>query len=77
VSAEDERRARAEARGRRVHLRWTKLGDEDPTADAIFGADAVTLVTELTEQVWSLSRRPLPSYTRATIPIRFVPGRER
>jgi hypothetical protein len=60
-----------------MSLRWSPLGAEDLAADAIFGADAVTLVTELTEQSWALSRRPLPSYTRAAIPVRFVPSSPR
>jgi hypothetical protein len=32
-------------------------------------AERLALVTQLSESSWALTRRPLPSYTRATMPI--------
>jgi hypothetical protein len=32
-------------------------------------AERVALVASLSEQLWKLTRRPLPVYTRATMPI--------
>jgi hypothetical protein len=41
----------------------------------INGPEALSLVTALTKESWTLSGRALPEYTRADIPCRFVPGR--
>lgn len=32
-------------------------------------AERLALVTSLSERLWTLTRRPLPVYTRATMPI--------
>lgn len=49
-------------------------------ADACVGgtaAERIALVARLSEQQWTLTRRPFPSYTRATMPVVVVPLRER
>ncbi len=48
-------------------------GEDDPSF--VRGEAAVSLVHRLTLESWSLSRRESPSYARASIPVRFVPGR--
>lgn len=39
-------------------------------------AERVALVAELSRQAWALTGRPLPSYTRATMPVRVTSLRE-
>lgn len=46
-------------------------GSGDVTAGAT-PAECVALVEELTREAWALARRPLPTYTRSTMPIRVV-----
>lgn len=41
--------------------------------DPLSGEAAVSLVRRLTLESWSLAGLPLPEYTRAAIPVRFVP----
>ena len=36
------------------------------------GADRVALVAQLSAALWARSQRPLPSYTRATMPVRMT-----
>jgi hypothetical protein len=36
-------------------------------------AERIALVTSLSEQLWALTRRPLPVYTRGTMPIVLSP----
>jgi hypothetical protein len=72
---EGERKARAEKRRQSATLvRSTlKLQDRDP--DPIRGAEALSLVWQLTRESWSLAQREIPRYDRPTIPLRFVRGR--
>ena len=35
-------------------------------------ADRLALVAQLSNALWARTRRPLPSYTRATIPVRIT-----
>lgn len=42
---------------------------EQPTSPES-ATERLALVRELSERMWRLSGRPLPSYTRATMPIR-------
>lgn len=73
MSAPD-RRARALARSQRLTLTRTTLADEtDP--QPIDGAEAVSLLTRLSLESHRLAQLPEPTYTRAEIPVRFVPGR--
>jgi hypothetical protein len=71
----DSRAARAEQRRRTAVLRKSRLARTEHDMDPIRGERAVALVEQLTRESWAESGRPLPSYTRDTIPIRFVPGR--
>jgi len=71
---DDERRKRAEARRDRISIRKATLGDHEHDFTPVFGGEAVSLVTLLTAEAWSLSARPLPRTDRRTIPVRFVRG---
>jgi hypothetical protein len=51
------------------------LGDVEPDLSPVHGAEAISLVTQLTRESWSLSGRPWPRYARSETPYRFVPGR--
>lgn len=64
---------RAKARGERMSLRKVRLGEQEADLDPVFGADAISLVSRLTRSSYSLAGRPTPTYTRATIPCKFVP----
>jgi hypothetical protein len=37
--------------------------------------DSLSLIHELTRTAWSLSGKPFPRYTRATMPVRIVPNK--
>ncbi len=37
------------------------------------GEAAISLVTRLTQESWSLAGLEIPTYSRASIPVRFVP----
>ena len=70
--------ARAKARSERMTLRKARLGEPEADLDPVFGAEAISLVSRLTRSSYSLAGRPTPpSYSRATIPCRFVPWPER
>jgi hypothetical protein len=69
------RETRAEARRRTTVLHRTTLRAIEEDLDSISGAAALSLVTVLTRESWSESGAPLPTYSRATIPVRFVAGR--
>lgn len=71
--SETDRRLRAEERRRRAVLQRAPLGEVEPDLDPISGAEAISLVTQLTRESWSLSGRPWPQYSRADTPYRFVP----
>jgi hypothetical protein len=67
------RLARAEDRRKRAMLRRTRLSDAaDPSP--IRGVEALSLLARLTRESWSLAGLEEPSYTRAQIPCRCVPG---
>ena len=66
---------RAEARRARITLKKQRLGDADHE-DALRGADAISLVHQLTLTAWAWARKPLPSLERHELPYRFVPGRK-
>jgi len=65
---------RAKARQSRVTL--TKLQGNDPgTFDEVRGAEALSLVTQLTETAWAFTRKPTPALARHELPFRFIPGK--
>lgn len=46
----------------------------DEAADASVGGTAVerlALLRELSQRMWALTKRPVPSYTRSTIPVKL------
>jgi hypothetical protein len=67
--------SRAKARSTRITLRKARLGEPEPDLDP--GSEAISLVSRLTRTSYSLAGRPTPTYTRATIPYKFVPWSER
>ncbi|MCG8461431.1 MAG: hypothetical protein MI919_34550 [Holophagales bacterium] len=71
---DDLRRERARIRRRRATLRKSRLGDGEVDLHRLRGAEALSLLTRLTQESWSLSGKPKPSYRRSEIPCRFVPG---
>lgn len=72
--SDTERRLRAERRRERAVLHRLRLGETEPDLSPIRGVEAISLVTQLTRESWSLSGRPWPEYSRAETPYRFVPG---
>lgn len=66
------RRTRAQERAARMTLRKTAPGMASADPVRLTPEQAVSLVHELTFTAWALSGRPLPEYTRDTIPIRIV-----
>ena len=52
--------------------------DSREAGDARVGgtaAERILLVATLSEMLWAHTRRPLPTYTRATMPVAFTPLR--
>jgi hypothetical protein len=69
---DEERRARADVRRLRAVLRKGMLQAREHDFDPISGPAALSLLTRLTDESWSLSGLPWPSYSRQEIPCRFV-----
>jgi hypothetical protein len=47
----------------------------DEAGDARVGgtvAERLALLAELSRQMWALTKRPIPSYTRKTMPVRVT-----
>jgi hypothetical protein len=66
------RRQRAEIRRGTMTLRKTDLADDvDPAP--VRGEEALSLVTRLTREGWSLAALDEPVYLRREIRVRFVP----
>lgn len=68
----DDRAARRAA----MTVRKFRLGEEPE--DALMAgtvAERLQLVAQLSETGWALTGRPLPTYTRATIPVVVLPMR--
>lgn len=68
-----ERSARAERRRERATIHRGRLGSAERDLGAVRGAEAVSLVAQLTREGWSESGQPMPAYRRPDIPVRFVP----
>jgi hypothetical protein len=60
-------------RARVVPLKSPEAGDSRVEGTP---AERVALVAVLSRQAWALTGRPLPSYTRATMPVRVISLRE-
>jgi hypothetical protein len=71
--ADEARRLRAQERSGRVTLRRTNLDDTGSDVASCNGSEAVALAFKLTKYSWEVAGLAMPNYTRATIPIRFVP----
>jgi hypothetical protein len=69
------RRVRAEKRRTTTLLRRTKLMRQEEDFSPVSGPDALSLVTRLTRESWSLSDLDVPTYSREATPYRFVSGR--
>jgi len=52
-----------------VPLRSDEAGDSRVGGTA---AERLVLVGELSRRAWALSKRPLPTYTRQTMPVRLT-----
>jgi len=54
--------------------RVVPLASADAGASHVGGtaAERVVLVGRLSEEVWTRTRRPLPAYTRATMPVNVM-----
>ncbi len=63
------KRDRRDMQVRVVPLRSAEAGESRIGGSV---AERVALVAELSGQAWALTGRPLPSYTRATMPVRVV-----
>ena len=64
----------APSRRRKMTVRIVPLGSQE-AGDARVGgtvAERLALVTELSHRAWALTGRPLPSYTRRTMPVRLT-----
>ena len=70
-----DREARALARRRVAVLHKTRLQTNEKDLSPVRGAEAISLVTRLTTESWSLAGLEIPSYRRADTPYRFVPSR--
>jgi len=66
------RRQRAEARRARAVLHKTSLSPQERDLTPVRGADAVSLVMQLTRESYSLAGLVEPTYSRNQIPCRFV-----
>jgi hypothetical protein len=64
---------RAAARRRELVLRKTDLRGAEGDLHPVHGAEAVSLLTRLSLEAWSMSGRSTPAYTRAATEYRFVP----
>ena len=67
------RQKRSDMTGRVVPLRSREAGDARVAGTP---AERIALVAKLSREAWALTGRPLPSYTRATMPVRFITLRE-
>lgn len=72
--SDDARRARARARRQRMTVLFAPADATDDAAP-LRGAEAMAHAVELSRMAWLLSGRPLPEYSRADMPIRFVERR--
>lgn len=72
--SEATRKLRAKERRARAVISRQRFGDTEVETLPIYGVEAMSLVTRLTKEAWSLSGRALPDYNRANTSYRFVKG---
>lgn len=70
---DEARLKRAQARRERATLHKSSLAPVELDLDVLGAEDALSLVTKLTAECWSIGGLPLPAYTREETPYRFVP----
>ena len=70
-----ERKARAARRRQSAVLHRTTLKRVESDLTPLSGLPAIALVKRLTLESWAEARKPIPTYRREDIPVRFVPGR--
>lgn len=73
MGAADDRRRRAEERRGRAALHKTTLKAVEADLSGVTGAEAISLLSQLTRESWHAAGREIPGYTRADTPYRFVP----
>jgi hypothetical protein len=73
----DDREARARARREHAVLYRSRLQHVERDLSPVEGAEALSLVTRLTDECWSLAGVARPAYGRREAPCRFVPFRAR
>jgi hypothetical protein len=71
------RKQRAARRAETVSIHKGKLGDAPIDFSPVKGAAAISLLTRLTRESFSLARSQAPAYRREEIPVRFVPRSRR
>jgi hypothetical protein len=76
-SPEARRRKRAGARKGHFVIHRARLAPIEHDPSPVRGAEAISLVSRLTRESWSLGGLELPAYPRSATPFRFVPGRPR
>lgn len=74
MSTSADRSRRALRRREVAVLRKGQVRDGEHDLHPVRGAEAISLLTRLTAESWSLTGLPNPSYRRSEIPCRFVPG---
>lgn len=70
-----ERSARAARRHQTTFLHRTTLKRVESDLTPVFGLAAIALIERLTRECWAAAQKPIPTYRRDEIPVRFVPGR--
>jgi hypothetical protein len=73
--SDSDRETRAAARSKVAVLHRTRLHPVEVDLAPTVGVAAVTLVQCLTRETWAMAGLPVPTYSRAFIPVKFVRGR--
>lgn len=73
----EQRRERARERRERAILRKARLRPVEDEVVAVEGAEAISLVTRLTLESWTVAGLEVPIYPRSETPYRFVRSGER
>lgn len=68
IDADDERRARRAEERRRTWASELTTLDRHSNHSVASKEAALSVMWELAQQAWALSGRPLPTYSRATMP---------
>ena len=70
----DPRLERARERRKIAVLAKGRIRTGEQDLHPVRGEEAISLLTRLTEEIWSISGLPRPTYSRTQIPCRFLPG---